>query len=152
MNIRKHAFKSIVTGIFLGGVPSILLAKSSGIPELMDFMRALNPPNIVIEFLVLLYLAYLSLSAAVLLWKRLVGPAPQWLVFAHSFFGDAGFALQSVLLAIAGALFVSLPPVVWVQPEPVSIAALVFGYGLAVGAILTSCLMAASREYVEARI
>ena len=152
MNIRRYVFKSTMTGIVLGGAPCVLITLTQGVPELLSFLRGLKPPEIVLGLLVALYFFYLALSGSILFLKMRHLSVPDWLVSKHAFWADAGHALQGVLLAISGGLFVSLPPILVVSPETISIVTVVLGYALAVGAVITSCVMAAARDYVESRI
>ena len=141
-----------MTGLALGGAPCVLITVTQGVPDLLSFLRGLKPPEIVLGWLLALYFAYLALSASILFLKMRNLSVPVWLISKHAFWADTGHALQGVLLAISGGLFVSLPPILVVSPEAANIATVFLGYGLAVGAVITGCVMAAARDYVESRI
>ncbi len=147
--IRKKIFRSTLVGTVLGGIPCALITATEGISGLWEFLSGINPPPVVLTFLAILYTLYLAHSGLMLWLKKKGLNIPYWLHSVHSFLGEVGHALQGVLLAVAGGLFVSLPPVLIVQPVPLSIASVILGYSLSVGALVASCGMAATKDYVD---
>src|SRR5690554_2310589 len=127
MDVRKHIFSSLLTGLFIGGLPCTLIAVFISVESLMTFLDGLHPPELIFNYFLALYAVYILLSLILLQLKKKRICFPLWLLKIHAFTNNVGHTIQGVFLAIAGGLFVSLPPILVVEPELINLATVVLG-------------------------
>ncbi|MDX2367157.1 MAG: hypothetical protein QNK36_01915 [Colwellia sp.] len=136
MDLSKYSptdfiFRELIVSIILGGVPCFLISITLGMDAVLSFFRGLNPPPIIIIYFLSLIFVHLLISGFN---KNTYSPNHSFSLLKyklHEISDQVGFSLMGLYRAFSGAVFIVLPPILYVEPTNRNIVLFVSGYFLA---------------------
>jgi len=152
MDIKKYIRFNIYTAIILGSIPATLIAHYGSVPSLFVFLNSLNPSNIVFIYMLSLYLFYFLISGLLIFLKKYNILQPVWLLNVQIFFKHAGHTMHGVILIMAGALIVSVIPIIFVEPSIISFAMAFIACTFSLTLIVGGCYISKTKAHIESAI